>query len=740
LASRPEVLAFKAFSSLRAGSDFAIHFLRRRYLTILICLLLSTALGTLYFFITPTSYTASAVMMIETRKSPFQSSAGEERTNAGWIESQVEVLKSRNVATYVVKRLRLANDPEFVRSDAGVFAMLGFASEPQSEAERVEVAIDRLRDGLEARRLGMSFTIEISFRSNNKDQALKVADAMIDAYIYHQLNAKYEANRRAGEWLQERLQALEEQATTAERAVVEFKAKNNIVAADRALMNEKELTELSGQVAAARSHLSDVKARLERVQTIRRGYQEGQPAWVADGTVFEALNGSIITKLRTQYLELMTREADWSARYGKNHSAVVKLRDEARATRRSLNDELGRYEEAYRSEFEIAKKRQEDAEEALAAVVSQSTKTNEAKVNLVSLEAAAQSYRKLYDNFVRQHAESVQQQSLPTTDAQGLSAASIIKTHSRAVLVLLASIFAGGMLGIGFGVLREIMDAGFRTKEQVQFALETECVALVPRFQDDGSQNPINTMGGEARNRQSLPAYTEAIRSIKLTLDLNLDLNLETPDLISKNDTTIGKVIGVTSCSPKEGKSTIAAAIASFIAKSGARVILVDCDVRNPSLSRSLAPNAKLGILDLIYGKVDSARAILTDLSTGMAFLPSVSNQDLVNLTDISSGGAKLLFAALQKKYEYIIVDLAPLAAGPDVLSSTRVIDSYLLVIEWGRTKIEAVQYALRNVPSVQENILGAVLNKVDIAAMGRYDSYSATEYYGWGKHARSTN
>jgi polysaccharide biosynthesis transport protein len=735
LASRPEVLAFKAFSSLRAGSDFAIRFLRRRYLTILICLLLSTALGTLYFFITPTSYTASAVMMIETRKSPFQSSAGEERTNAGWIESQVEVLKSRNVATYVVKRLRLANDPEFVRSDAGVFAMLGFASEPQSDAERVEVAIDRLRDGLEARRLGLSFTIEISFRSNNKDQALKVADAMIDAYIDHQLNAKYEANRRAGEWLQERLQALQEQATTAERAVVEFKAKNNIVAADRALMNEKELTELSGQVAAARSHLSDVKARLERVQTIRRGNQEGQPGWVADGTVFEALNGSIITKLRAQYSELVTREADWSARYGKNHSAVVKLRDEARATRRSLNDELGQYEEAYRSEFEIAKKRQEDAAEALAAVVSQSTKTNEARVNLVSLEAAAQSYRKLYDNFVRQHAESVQQQSLPTTDAQGLSAASIIKTHSRAVLVLLASIFAGGMLGVGFGMLREIMDAGFRTKEQVQFALETECVALVPRFQHDGSQNPINTIAGEARNRQSLPAYTEAIRSIKLTLDLNLDLNLET-----KNDTTIGKVIGVTSCSPKEGKSTIAAAIASFIAKSGARVILVDCDVRNPSLSRALAPNAKLGILDLIYGKVDSARAILTDLSTGMAFLPTVSNQDLVNSTEISSGGAKLLFAALQKKYEYIIVDLAPLAAGPDVLSSTRVIDSYLLVIEWGSTKVESVQYALRNVPGVQENILGAVLNKVDIAAMGRYDSYSATEYYGWGEHARSTN
>jgi succinoglycan biosynthesis transport protein ExoP len=223
--------------------------------------------------------------------------------------------------------------------------------------------------------------------------------------------------------------------------------------------------------------------------------------------------------------------------------------------------------------------------------------------------------------------------------------------------------------------------------------------------------------------------YAEAIRSIKLTLDL--DLKTENLDRDSKNEEAFSKVIGLTSCLPREGKSTIAAAIATLIAKTGVRVILVDCDFRNPSLSRALAPDAEVGVFELIDGKVDLADAVLIDPTSRMAFLPTVANSNLPNSTDmLASVGAKSLFTALQMKYDYVIVDLAPLTAGFDVRASSRLIDSYLLVIEWGSTKMEAVQYALRNAASVQENIIGAVLNKVDMATMGRYDSYGANDYY----------
>jgi len=106
----------------------------------------------------------------------------------------------------------------------------------------------------------------------------------------------------------------------------------------------------------------------------------------------------------------------------------------------------------------------------------------------------------------------------------------------------------------------------------------------------------------------------------------------------------------------------------------------------------------------------------------------------------LASRAAKSLFDTLQLKYDYVIVDLAPLVASMDVRATSSFIDSYLLVIEWGSTKVEAVHYMLRNAPNVHENIVGVVLNKVDMASMGRYDSYGANYYYGQPRHAKSVN
>jgi succinoglycan biosynthesis transport protein ExoP len=220
--------------------------------------------------------------------------------------------------------------------------------------------------------------------------------------------------------------------------------------------------------------------------------------------------------------------------------------------------------------------------------------------------------------------------------------------------------------------------------------------------------------------------YVEAIRAIKLTIDLNSQANT--------------KMIGLTSCQPSEGKSTVAVAMATLIAQSGARVILVDCDLRHSSISRLLAPDASAGFLDVVAGTADLADVVWVDPTTQMEFLPvgaSVSNATEI----LASRASKSLFDSLQVKYDYVIVDLAPLVANMDVRATAGVIDSYLLVIEWGATKIDCVQYALRNAPAVHANIMGAVLNKVDIAAMRRYDRHGADGYYyGQPRRAKRVN
>jgi succinoglycan biosynthesis transport protein ExoP len=749
-ASGPE---FPASLTVGERIDFVMGFLRRRYLVILVSLSLSLALGALYFFTAPPTYTASATMIIEPRKGPLQQTlGGDPPSDAAWIESQVGVLKSLNVAAYVVKQLRLAEDPQFINSGNGLIDDLLNAvdklltrfgwetAEPKTEPERLGETILAFTKQLDVRRIGTSYMMKIDFRSRNREQAVKIANAMVDAYIFDQLNAKYQANRRTGDWLQERLQTLREQAAASERAVIDFKAKNNIVTTGNTLINEKQLSDLNEKLAAARTKTSDLQARLERVRAVRRAYQQDQPGSEADETVTEAMSNPIITQLRTQYLTLMNREADWSVRYGKNHASVVNLRRQIREIRRSIHDELGRIEETFKSEYEIAKKRQDELENELASVVSQSTDTNQTAVALFSLTAAAQSYRKLYDNFLQQHTVSIQQQTYPVTEARQTSTATVLKTAPKPLLVWPLTIFAGGMLAVGLGALREIRDRGFRTREQVRSVLATECLALVPSLTEGRKKRKAIAVGHPIAPRRvsSRPKtmrtiidspsspYAEAVRSIKLLIDLN-----------SKAKHT--RTIGVTSCLPNEGKSSVAAAVAALIAQGGARVILVDCDLRHCSLSHELGPAASAGFLDVVAGKVDLSDAVWSDPTTGMDFLSA--GRRVPNAAEIlASNAARSLFEMLQIKYDYVIVDLAPLAAGVDVRATSGLIDSYVLVIEWGVTKIDAVQYALRHAPSVQANIVGAVLNKVNMAAMGRYDSYGANYYYGQPRQTSSVN
>jgi capsular exopolysaccharide synthesis family protein len=203
---------------------------------------------------------------------------------------------------------------------------------------------------------------------------------------------------------------------------------------------------------------------------------------------------------------------------------------------------------------------------------------------------------------------------------------------------------------------------------------------------------------------------------------------------VDLKDQGTSNAIGLTSCFPGEGKSTIAAGVAALMAEGGANVILVDCDVRNPSLSRAIAPHARVGLLDVIAGAATLTQAVRSDATTNLHFLPAVRRDEVAHLPNaleaLASDAAKSVLVALKAKYDYVIVDLAPLIAGTDNRAAARLIDSYVLVIEWGSTKVDAVEYALRHAPGVHERMVGAVLNKVDLATIGRYDNYGAHYYY----------
>jgi succinoglycan biosynthesis transport protein ExoP len=206
--------------------------------------------------------------------------------------------------------------------------------------------------------------------------------------------------------------------------------------------------------------------------------------------------------------------------------------------------------------------------------------------------------------------------------------------------------------------------------------------------------------------------FAESIRALKMSAD-------------AQTKRSGARVIGFTSSLPQEGKSTIAAAFGGLAGLVGAKVIVVDCDLRNPALSRYLTPRAKAGLLEVMSGELSVASVVWREPCTGIDFLPAVNVQRLSQTAQLLSAAPMTqLFEDLRSRYDYVVVDLSPLLPVVDVRATTELIDFYFFVVEWGRTQSEVVREALNSARKVYEKTLGFTLNKVNQKAIGRYSSY----------------
>ena len=737
MAGRTHDVPYSAQLSLTDLSAALFGFIRRQFLVVLSVALLTIGLAAVYLFTTPPLYSAQTELMLDTGRIQVvkQSILGDD-LNWQMIDSQIEILKSENLALTIVKNLHLTQDPEFIAPARGPIAIAKnaisnlFIAKPKSEPDLTRLAVQAFEHQLTVYRVGVTYGIAIEFQSTDPDRAAQIANAVADGFIADQMEARYQAIRGAAAWLQDRLNELQGQAAAAERAVVDYKTKNNIVDTGGRLINEQELAQLNTALTQARAATSEAQARLDRVTQVLR---DDDPDPKATATITESLQNPIITQLRQQYLDLAQREALFASKYGENHLAVVNLRNRMQEIRRSIVDELNQIAAAYKSDYDIAKARENTLEKSLAATVAGSQTANKAQIELRQLESAAQTYRALYDNFQQRYTDSVQQQSLPVTQARVITRASAPLTPSspKSLKILAAATMGGLVLGLGLAMLREISDRVFRTGKQVEARLNTECLAIVPLIKGGATATRVSNKAAAAtalriiapnaglfRNVIDAPLspFAELIRAVKVSVDV-------------AGAAKSNKVIGITSSHPNEGKSTIAASLAQLTADGGARVILVDCDLRKPSLSRRLVPDGTRGLIDVITNKASLDKVIWSDPSTRLSFLPAGVKSRLIHTSEIlASDAMKDFFAQLRDSYEYVIVDLSPITPVVDVRSTTHLVDAFVFVIQWGKTKIDVAEYALSTARGVYDNLLGVVLNKVDLKALNRYEGHG--NYY----------
>jgi succinoglycan biosynthesis transport protein ExoP len=746
-----------------------LGFLRRQYWVFIAITLSCLGLSVAYLLVSPAEYTASAVLLIDSNNARIlqpQQASGDLPLDTDLVETQVEILKSDKIAAVVIKDNHLTEDPEFVEPEGGVFSrFLGLPSlgapNDQSEAVRIGNAWATFLKRRSIARIGRTYALVVSYTSYNPTRAATIANSIASAYIVDQLDSKYEATKRASDWLQDRIKELEAQALAADRAVLTFKETNNIVdigegtgglGGSARLIENRQLAELSTQLMQARVATSEARARLNRINDLLK-------LDLRDAAVTDSLKDEVITRLRNQYVDMAAREATFSSRYGPGHQAVVNLRDQMEELLRSISNELARIAGSYASSYEIAKASEEDLAKKFATLVAAGQTTNRDRLGLDELESSAKVYHTIYDNFLRLYSEALQQQSFPITQARILSPADPPARKSGPVgrVVLSIAGLVGLLLSFGVAGIREVMDLSFRRARQVEEALQTRCLAMLPSIGWAASLNIRNATDRGRTQQDAVPkanggrtegavrqkvvpgaraltitrgllrsvvedrrsAFAEGCRAVKLAAEL-------------ASVGTENKVIGVTSTLPNEGKSTIACNLAELLADAGKRTLLIDADLRKPMLAACLAPHPQYGLLELLDGRSELAEVLGFDTETGLSLLPSVTDASLVHSDEILSSDAfKRLVNQLRQQYDFIILDLPPLAPVVDVRAAAGAVDFFIYVVEWGRTQIKIVEGQLNAALEVRDRLLGIVLNKVNVKTLHRYEYHYGKLYQG---------
>lgn len=650
--------------------------------------------------------------------------------------SQIEVFRSQAVGYEVVDRLKLVDNAEFMAEDrsiidvlksglAGIFGSDETEGSPDADQLR-DSALSRLQAGMDVERVGQTYIINISYTSPSPELSAKIATGIAEAYLRDSLNSKYEATRRASKWLQERIAELEQKALQSDLAVERFRASNGLLSTGNGLVTDQNLAQINSALGTAQSQAATARARYEEIT-------KNIEANDVDAVVKEVLDSPIANNLREQYLLSAKSEAEISARLGPNHEQAVRHRRNMAEYKALLFGELGRIAQSYNNEAQVADGRVRSLLASLATSSSQSAVADQSQVKLRELQREAETYRNLYQSFLQRYQQAIQQQSFSATGARIISRAAppLIPSSPKLMLSIVGGLLLGGILGGAIGALREFQERFYRTGDGIREDLGKEFLGMLPLVDDrDDTALPVvseqaterSVRAGSLTSRYSLSnplsSFAETLRSAKIAVDFSTSPNAN-------------RIVGIASTLPDEGKSTVAVNFARLLASQGHQCVLIDADLRSPGATRMIAPHAKAGLVEVLLGEVSVEDALMTDPLSGMKFMPTVLRERLPFSAELLvSPAMRGVFANLLSKYEYIVLDLPPVGAVVDARALSSTIDSFVYVVEWGRTARRAVRNAFQTEEQISRKCAGVILSKVDQKKMRLYSLHGDTEYY----------
>ena len=720
--------------------------LRRRWKLVTTAPAVLGVLALIYVMVSTTLYTATSTVQVDPRRaSAIESnqsamSMSNFGTDDATIDSEALLIQSISILRRVVEKLKLTDDAEFTPTPGlldpikRLFASGGPATGASPEDAAIARSVDILQRRMKVARQGTTFLVDINVSSESPRKAALIANAIAEGYFEEQVRAKNDATRIASNWLNGQIDALKSRVVAAEKAVEDFRSANNLNVSQGVTVNDQQITDLNNQLISARVQTAEARAKFDQAQQL---IQSGKDL----GGINAAISSEMITKLRTQYAEIAKNEADLFSKYGPRHPLVANVHAQLRDTQRLINEEIQRVLQSTRHDYNVARSREASLQQSFDQLQGVSSSSGEAQVRLRELQREAEANRTLYESYLARYKETTAQESLEMPDSHVVTKASIPISPSspKTFLTLGVALTLGLGIGCVMAFLADYLDQRVKTLEQAEQISGVPSLAAVPLIGAGELAGRARRGRGELdrydpKTTQLLPAplqpplmryaidapgtfFAEAIRAVRLALQRTMRIQPV-------------KVVLVTSALDNEGKTTLAANLAQSFATLGIRTLLVDGDLRNPQLTRSLCPRADTGLLEVAIGLTLPDQAILVDRSTGLSILPSTTVKDVDTITELMFSERIVdVLDHLRHRYEMIVIDSPPLVPLVDGRALAELADRIILALAWDQTPGEVLTHTMDLLAPVRDRILGIVMTRVDLGRLRFYDYYRSSAY-----------
>jgi polysaccharide biosynthesis transport protein len=664
-------------------------------------------LAVAYTAVAPRMYTGTASVVLEAPAKPGPNGEMQpaQPADSATVDTEVQLVQSRDIADQVVTALKLDQDPTFWAGS--------HKQAPVDLDRRHDAAVGVVQGGLKAKRAGLTSVITIAFTSRSPALAARVANGYADQYLIAQSQAKLNSTKQSGAALNDKLDSLRKAALSDAAALAQYRTAHGLYTDQGAALTEQEATAYNEQLAQAQADYTGDMARLN-VAKSQLSHEDASGA--AKGV---AVDSPVLQNLRAQRSQLTATIAQLENRYGARYPDVIASQKQLDDVNAGIQAEVRRIVSDLQTRVEVSRQRVSSMQQALGSARGRLAGGTTASVTLDELQRKADASKQVYQDYLARYQQASASVGTEQPDARITNRADAPDKPSSPNVPL--NLALGFIVAVGAGVgavyTREALHSGLSTGEDIEQRLGLPHLGSVPELGSVADKADRGVSPPDYLLAKPLSAFGEAVRGLRTSLKF------------AGGNGQGARIVAMTSALPSEGKSTTSLCLARSAGQSGARVLLVDCDLRRRSINKLLGVEPQVGLLEVLNGQAELKDVIFRDEPSGAYILP-LANSTTSPEEVFETAAMNKLLRDVGSEFDLVFLDTAPVLA----VAETRVLaaksDAVVFLAHWRKTPEKAIIAALKLLDAAGAPVAGVALTQVNMLQQARYGYGDATYYY----------